>query len=226
MDGPNNVRLRQRQQVIVTFQIRGMAGEARAAVIRFLQFIGLDYGTHGAIQDQDPGLQLRLQSGQSIVIRLHLVFFDIWFRARKLIGPARCGLSVHGRAAQSRLDCRQAMDAGHGSYPSALLAVAEPPRRSGSVPKTEKKCLPARAGINEGSAKLSECRPSFAGISVASRLPLARLGVFFLGFTCGLGFLRGIGRAGPEHIIGELLVAVFAQFQYLFEQRLEGLALV
>lgn len=45
-----------------------------------------------------------------------------------------------------------------------------------------------------------------------------------LGPAGRLGILRGIGLAGPQHLVGDLLVAVFAQFEHPAEQGLEGLA--
>ena len=54
---PDNAGLRQRQQVVVAFQVATVPGEPVAAVIGLLQAAGLDYGAHGPVQQQDAFLQ-------------------------------------------------------------------------------------------------------------------------------------------------------------------------
>ena len=46
---------------------------------------------------------------------------------------------------------------------------------------------------------------------------LADLGVFFLGGLSGLGLFGVVRGARPEHVIGDFFVAVFTQFQHIFE---------
>ncbi len=49
----DDLRLCQRQQVVVALQVGVMIREARAAVVGLFQLVTLDHGAHGTIQDQD-----------------------------------------------------------------------------------------------------------------------------------------------------------------------------
>jgi len=44
--------------------------------------------------------------------------------------------------------------------------------------------------------------------------------------ACRFGLFGGVGRARPEHFIGNLFITVFAAFKDLFKQGLEGQGLV
>ena len=53
MNAANHLRLREQQEVVVTFEIAREISEARAAVIGLLQAVALDHGAHGAIENQN-----------------------------------------------------------------------------------------------------------------------------------------------------------------------------
>ena len=57
----DDLRLGQHQQVIVALDIHMPVGKALATIIRLLEFVALDHGAHGAIQDEDALLEMRLQ---------------------------------------------------------------------------------------------------------------------------------------------------------------------
>ncbi|MNT04950.1 hypothetical protein D3C72_1395510 [compost metagenome] len=53
MDGRDDIRFTQHQQVIVPFQVARPVGETLAAKIVFTQTIALDHGAHAAVQHQN-----------------------------------------------------------------------------------------------------------------------------------------------------------------------------
>ena len=53
MDGGDDLRFAEHQQVVVTFQIARPVGKAFAAEILFAQTISLDHGAHTAVQHQN-----------------------------------------------------------------------------------------------------------------------------------------------------------------------------
>jgi hypothetical protein len=57
MNGFDNIRTGDTQQVVVPFQLPGKIGETIASVILFFQVKSLDHGTHTTIQNQDTFLQ-------------------------------------------------------------------------------------------------------------------------------------------------------------------------
>ena len=57
LDSADDVRAAEDQQVVVTLYIAWPIGEARAAIVLFLQLVALDHGAHAAVEDQDAFLQ-------------------------------------------------------------------------------------------------------------------------------------------------------------------------
>ena len=53
MDLFDHVGTRQGKEVIVAFQVAGVILEALAAVVRFLELVLLDHGTHSAVYDEN-----------------------------------------------------------------------------------------------------------------------------------------------------------------------------
>ena len=51
MNTLNNLRLGQYQQVIVAFQVIGPVSKTLTTIIGFFQFMALDHGTHGTIDN-------------------------------------------------------------------------------------------------------------------------------------------------------------------------------
>jgi hypothetical protein len=54
VDIPNDVRLCERQQVIVALQRLGPVPETRAPISLFVEAVRLDHGTHRAVEHEDP----------------------------------------------------------------------------------------------------------------------------------------------------------------------------
>ena len=72
VNGLDDLRLGQGQQVIITLQVARPVGKARPPIVPFGQLIGLDHGPHGAIQKQDAfGQQIPDQLGAGGVIVGH-----------------------------------------------------------------------------------------------------------------------------------------------------------
>lgn len=69
-----------------------------------------------------------------------------------------------------------------------------------------------RAAIRKASA-----RSRMDALASRLRRGSASGGVACLGRARGLRLFLVVGLAGPEHVIGNFLVAVLAQFQHLFE---------
>ena len=61
VDVVDDVRLGDGQQVVVAFEILGVAGELGAAEVVLLEPVALDHGAHGAVDHQNPPAQLLLQ---------------------------------------------------------------------------------------------------------------------------------------------------------------------
>ena len=57
MDGTDDLRLGERQKIVIAFEIVRKIGEARAAIIRFVELVALDHGAHGAIQQQNAACE-------------------------------------------------------------------------------------------------------------------------------------------------------------------------
>ena len=53
VDAPHERGLRQRQQVVVAFQVARPVAETLATELRFVQALTLDHGAHGAVEHQD-----------------------------------------------------------------------------------------------------------------------------------------------------------------------------
>src|SRR4030065_747803 len=53
----DDYRLGEQQQVVVALEIALPVGEALAAIVLLLQFVALDHGAHGTVQDQDALLE-------------------------------------------------------------------------------------------------------------------------------------------------------------------------
>ena len=67
MDAADQRRLRQREQVVVAAQVAAPAAEALAAELLLGEALALDHRAHGAVEDQDPLGEQRLQQGSAIV---------------------------------------------------------------------------------------------------------------------------------------------------------------
>ncbi len=61
LDGLDDVRAAEQQQVVVALHVARPVCEALAAVVLFLQLVALDHGAHAAVEDQDALLQGFLQ---------------------------------------------------------------------------------------------------------------------------------------------------------------------
>ena len=57
MDGTDDLRLRKRQQIVITLEIVGKICEARAAIIRFVELVALYHCAHRAVQQQNPACE-------------------------------------------------------------------------------------------------------------------------------------------------------------------------
>ena len=57
MDLTDDLRLGQRQQVVVAFDIVGKVLESLAAIGRLVQFVVLDHRTHRAVENQDAAFE-------------------------------------------------------------------------------------------------------------------------------------------------------------------------
>ena len=53
VDLADDLRARQRQQLVVAFHVLRDIRESCAAILRLAQFVALDHGAHGTVQDQD-----------------------------------------------------------------------------------------------------------------------------------------------------------------------------
>ncbi|MND04711.1 hypothetical protein D3C83_251070 [compost metagenome] len=53
MDAADEIRPRQRQQVVVAPQVARPVAEALAAELRLVQMLALDHGAHGTVEDED-----------------------------------------------------------------------------------------------------------------------------------------------------------------------------
>ena len=53
MDAANDLRLRQRQQVVVALLVAAVRVEAIAVIVDGVQPVALDHGAHGAIENED-----------------------------------------------------------------------------------------------------------------------------------------------------------------------------
>ena len=73
VDRPDQVGLRQREQVVVADEVARVVGEALTAVARLVGTVALDRRTHRTVQHHDPLAQDRRQGGGGIraVLRLH-----------------------------------------------------------------------------------------------------------------------------------------------------------
>ena len=66
VDVVDDLRLRQRQEVVVALQIVRPAREAFAAIIFLGELVALDHGAHGTVQDQDSLLEETLKPRQAL----------------------------------------------------------------------------------------------------------------------------------------------------------------
>ncbi len=53
MDAADDLRLGQRQQVIIALEVAGPVGKALAAIAGLVQLVLLDHGAHGTVEDDD-----------------------------------------------------------------------------------------------------------------------------------------------------------------------------
>ena len=90
VNGFDNIRTGNTQQVVVSFQLSGEVGKTVAAVILFIQFEALDHGTHTTIQNQDTLLQ---GPYKSFFIHRYVFFLVKRKTASQYILPFKC--SVH-----------------------------------------------------------------------------------------------------------------------------------
>ena len=58
----NDVRLRDRQQIVVALDVAGPVRKARAAIVRLAELVALDHRAHGAVEHQDALAQLRFDA--------------------------------------------------------------------------------------------------------------------------------------------------------------------
>jgi hypothetical protein len=58
-----NIRLRDAEQIIVAFEIRGPVLEPITAIVGFLQLVCLDHGTHSTIKRQNAPAQFGFKAG-------------------------------------------------------------------------------------------------------------------------------------------------------------------
>ena len=75
MDGSDRVRLRDRKQVIATFQIAGVVLVLRSPEPRFVQAEPLDHRAHGPVEDQDSLTRQLLEAPANFPKRGHLARF-------------------------------------------------------------------------------------------------------------------------------------------------------
>ena len=66
VDGGDDVRPREDQQIVVPLQIVRMTGEARAAVVLLAEAVTLDHGPHRSFEDQDAAVELLAQDGGDV----------------------------------------------------------------------------------------------------------------------------------------------------------------
>jgi hypothetical protein len=66
VDAADDVRPGEHQQVVVALEIMRVIGEARAAVIGFLQPVALDHRAHGAVEDEQALLEQGREFGRTI----------------------------------------------------------------------------------------------------------------------------------------------------------------
>jgi hypothetical protein len=71
VDGLDDPRLGQRQEVAVAPQVAGPVGEPLAAVVPLGQAVGLDHRPHGAVEHQDALREERLEQGESGLPGVH-----------------------------------------------------------------------------------------------------------------------------------------------------------
>ncbi len=57
VDGANDLRFGQTEEIVVARKVAGMVGEPLASEIGFAEVVALYHGAHGAIHDQNPLLQ-------------------------------------------------------------------------------------------------------------------------------------------------------------------------
>jgi len=77
VNGLNNVRLSQRQKIIVTLKAAAVIGKTRASKILLLELVGLDHRPHGTVQHQDALLQQSDQFFLSILLSHKLHSFPV-----------------------------------------------------------------------------------------------------------------------------------------------------
>ena len=53
VDFADDLRLRERQEIVVALEVAREILEALAAIAGFVQFVALDHGAHGAVQNDD-----------------------------------------------------------------------------------------------------------------------------------------------------------------------------
>jgi hypothetical protein len=66
VDGANDLRPGEREQVAVALQLARPVGEALAPPVRLAQVVGLDHGAHRPVEQEDPPSQERLQQRETL----------------------------------------------------------------------------------------------------------------------------------------------------------------
>ena len=67
MDAADDVRLRQRQQVVVALLVADVGVKAFAVVVTTLQAMSLDHGAHGPVQNQDALIEQAVKQGSALI---------------------------------------------------------------------------------------------------------------------------------------------------------------
>ena len=57
VDGTDNLRLGERQKIVIAFDVMGKIGKASATIIRFVEPVALDHGSHGAVQQHNAACE-------------------------------------------------------------------------------------------------------------------------------------------------------------------------
>jgi hypothetical protein len=61
MDGTDDLRLGKRQKIVISPEIVRKFGKARATVVRFVELVALDHGSHRAVEQYDAACKKAFQ---------------------------------------------------------------------------------------------------------------------------------------------------------------------
>ena len=98
MDVGDDIRARERQEIVVALEIAAVILETLAAEIRFLELARLDHGAHGAVQQQDALARSRSSSAETV----HGGFRYRW-RAGRAALPVRGAARMPNRRQMARV---------------------------------------------------------------------------------------------------------------------------